>query len=241
VFQRIIDGIQLRFHLAGINNQNFLMRDEQTGTYWQQITGLAVSGTLAGRRLPLISADELTFALWRVEQPGGTVLDDVAGYRKDYAPEDWDIKMAKAPTVLSYAQAGLKPRDLMLGVRAFGASRAFPYEAVLKKKLVQDHVGTEPIVLVVGPDDRSVRAFRQHIPRENTTPQFYRMLGNSKDPGALLMDDRTGSEWNFQGCAIGGKLKGVCLDHVDVIKDYWFDWRNYNPETTVYGVRSKIH
>jgi len=28
----------LHFYLAGINNQNFLMRDKETGTWWQQIT-----------------------------------------------------------------------------------------------------------------------------------------------------------------------------------------------------------
>ena len=144
MFQRTVNGIPLRFHLAGINNQNFLMRDEQTGTYWQQITGLAVSGPLAGRRLPLVSADELTFALWKAEQPQGTVLNDLPRYAKDYAPANWDVKMAKAPTVLSYAQAGLKPRDLMLGISALGASRAFPYTAVLKDKLVEDRIEPSP-------------------------------------------------------------------------------------------------
>jgi hypothetical protein len=23
------------------------------------------------------------------------------------------------------------------------------------------------------------------------------------------------------------------------LKDYWFDWRNYNPKTTVYGRKQK--
>ncbi len=239
--------MQLRFHLAGINNQNFLMRDEQTGTYWQQITGIAISGPLAGRRLPLVSADELTFSLWKMEQPNGTVLDDVIRFRHEYAPKNWDVRMAKAPTVVSYAQAGLKPRDLMLGIHAFGASRAFPYGAVLREKLIQDRVGTEPILLVVGGDNRSVRAFRERIPGVEGTPQFYRIIDNPTDTrpdelrsGALLMDAQTGSQWDFQGCAVAGQSKGLCLNHVDVIKDYWFDWRNYNVETTVYGVKQKI-
>jgi hypothetical protein len=247
VFQRTVDGIQLRFHLAGINNQNFLMRDEQTGTYWQQITGLAISGPLAGRRLVLVSADELTFALWRIEQPNGTVLNDVPRYTAEYAPENWDVRMAKAPTVISYAQAGLKPRDLILGIRAFGASRAFPYIVVAKEKLLQDRVGSEPIMLIVGRDNRSVRVFRQRIPGMSETSQFYRIVDKGNDArtnqaklGALFVDAQTGSEWDFQGCAVSGKLKGVCLDHIDVVKDYWFDWRNYNPNTTVYGIKQKI-
>lgn len=223
------------------------MRDEQTGTYWQQITGLAVSGPLAGRRLPLVSADELTFALWKAEQPNGTVLNDVSRYAREYAAKDWDVRMAKARTVLSYAQAGLKARDLMFGIRAFGASRAFPYTAVLKEKLIEDRIGTEPVLLVVGGDNLSVRAFRQALPGVSGTPQFYRILDNVNGTGqneltsgALLMDAQTGSQWDFRGCAVAGKLTGMCLDHVNVIKDYWFDWRNYNSDTTVYGIKQKI-
>ncbi len=232
MLRRDIDGRALTFHLAGINNQNFLMRDEETGTYWQQINGAAVSGPLAGRRLELVPSDELTFALWKTEQPNGTVLKDVGAYAREYSPKDWDVEMKSAPTVISFAAPGLGNRDIMLGVRAFGASRAFPYEKVLRQKLVEDHVGPEPVLLVTGPDNQSVRVFRQRIAGSAETPDFYRMTGQG---GALLMDSATGSQWNFQGCAVSGKLRGTCLEHVDVIKDYWFDWRNYNPQTTVYG------
>ena len=211
------------------------MRDEQTGTYWQQISGLAVAGPLRGRRLTLVAADELSFSLWKKEQPAGTVLKDAARFVPGYAPKNWDVRMAKAPTVISYAQPGLGARDLMIGVHASGASRAFPYSAIVKEKLIADRVGAQAVVVVLGPDNRSVRVFERRIPGVAGTPQFYRLTD-----GPFLMDAETGSEWNFQGCAVAGKLKGVCLARVEAIKDYWFDWRNYNPATTVYGIRQKI-
>ena len=223
-----IEGLRLKFHLAGINNQNFLMRDEETGTYWQQISGAAISGPLAGRHLTLVPSDELTFALWKGEKPGGTVLDDLAPFVSRYAPKDWDVRMRQAPTVLSYPENGIAQRDLMLGIEASGASRAFPYDSVLKDKLIEDHVGPEPVILVVGPDDQSVRVFERRIPGVSEIPEFYRVSPT------LFMDDATGSGWNFQGCAESGKSQGKCLARVEVIKDYWFDWRHYHPATTVY-------
>ena len=232
MWTREVDGLRLTFHLAGINNQNFLMRDEETGTYWQQISGAAVSGPLKGRQLTLVHSDELTLATWKSEQPRGAVLDDVREYRSDYAKRDWDVEMKREPTVLSFPEHGLTARDLMLGIQAFGASRAFLYERVIKEKLVKDHVGSEPVLLVVGPDDQSVRAFRDRIPGVGGATDFYRITGR---PGVLLIDDSTGSEWNFQGCATSGKATGLCLEPIPVLKDYWFDWRNYNPKTTVYG------
>jgi Protein of unknown function (DUF3179) len=231
VWSREVAGRRLTFHLAGINNQNFLMRDEETGTFWQQVSGMAISGPLKGAQLKLIHSDELTFGVWKSEEPDGTVLRDVSKDAAQYSPKNWDVRMGRAPTVLSFPGQGLKDRDLMLGIQAFGASRAFLYEQVLKEKLVKDRVGNEPVLLVVGPDDQSVRAFRGRIPGVAGAPDFYRLTA----PGAaLLMDEATGSEWTFQGCAISGKAKGVCLERVPVIRDYWFDWRNYHPATTIH-------
>jgi hypothetical protein len=232
-----VAGLRLTFHLAGINNQNFIMRDEETGSYWQQISGLAISGPLKGRQLTLVHSDELTFATWKAEEPQGTVLKDVPKFATEYEARDWDVRMKRQTVVIQFPEHGMKPRDLMLGIQAFGASRAFLYEQVIKEKLVRDHVGAEPILLVTGPDDQSVRAFRDRIPGVDSVPDFYRMTANQPGalPGVLLMDASTGSHWNFQGCAVSGKAKGVCLERIPMLKDYWFDWRNYNPKTTIWG------
>ncbi len=209
------------------------MRDEETGSYWQQITGAAVSGPLKGQHLTLVESDELLFATWKAEEPKGTVLKDMPAFVHDYAPKDWDVQMKRARTVINFPEHGMKARDLILGIQAFGASRAFLYDQVAKEKLVRDRVGMEPVLLVVGADGQSVRAFRDRIPGVNGAPEFYRIAASK--PGALLMDAATGGEWNFQGCATSGRAKGACLERVPMLKDYWFDWRNYNPSTTIYG------
>src|ERR1035437_2087277 len=195
------------------------MRDEATGTYWQQISGAAVSGPLKGRQLTLVHSDELTLATWKSEQPRGTVLDDVPKYMSDYAERDWDVEMKREPTVLSFREHGLTARDLMLGIQAFGASRAFLYERVVKEKLVKDHVGSEPVLLVVGPDDQSVRAFGDRIPGMGGAAEFYPITANS---GSLLIEEVTGREWNFRGCPAAGKANGLSLEPLPMLKDYWF-------------------
>ncbi len=231
-----MDGVTLTFHLAGINNQNFLMRDEETGTYWQQISGRAISGPLAGKTLRLIHSDELTFALWKTELPTsgahGSIMKDVAAFVPEYSPNDWDIKMKKTRTVITHAQPGLAARDLMLGLHAGGAARAFPYETVRRETLILDQVGSEPVLLVLGPDKESVRAFSRTLPGGRGVADFYRVT----DEDGLMVDSIAASHWDFRGCASGGPMKGVCLAPIEAIKDYWFDWREYNPETTVFGM-----
>ena len=81
VWESTVDGRVLTFHLYGINNQNMLMRDRETGTWWQQSTGEAIQGPLRGRRLASVVHSEVTFAVFRGENPGGRVPAPRRGVR----------------------------------------------------------------------------------------------------------------------------------------------------------------
>jgi hypothetical protein len=148
------------------------------------------------------------------------------------------VHMAHRPTVIQFPEHGMQPRDLILGIQDAGASRAFLYDRVIKEKLVKEFVGPQAVLIVVGPDGQSVRAFRGRIPGVDGVPDFYRMTVDTPgelQPTALMIDATTGSQWNFQGCAISGKATGACLEHIPMLKDYWFDWRNYHPQTALWG------
>src|SRR6202034_401920 len=101
---RNVDGRRLTFHLAGINNQNFLMRDEETGSYWQQISGTAISGPLKGRQLTFVLSDELVFRTWKAEEPEGMVLKEAPQYASEYEAKDWDVRMRREPTVIQFPE-----------------------------------------------------------------------------------------------------------------------------------------
>ena len=231
VWKRTLDGRVLTFRLAGIRNGNALLRDEETSSIWQQTTGLAIFGPLKGRQLELVHSDELTFALWRAEQPRGLVLLPNAQFAAQYERKGWEKYVERYPSVIDTAKTGVKPRELMLGIETFSASKAFPWKAVLSAKLIQDRVGAEPVLLLIGPDDFSVRAFR-------TEPDTTFVRQPDPATNQLMLDAESSSAWNFSGCAIRGPLTGHCLPPLDAKKDYWFDWRNYHPSTTIYATYS---
>jgi len=244
VWKRTIRGITLTFHLAGINNQNFLMRDDQTGTYWQQISGRAVAGPLAGSQLELVPSDELSFALWRGGAPSGTVLQPESAFAKEYETKDWDIRMKRAKTVLDFPNSDLKSRDLVLGVEAFGVSRAYLVDQLLRDQLTEDRLNRQPVLIVVGPDQKSLRVFQVPVHADRPASDYYRYTaethGNPTMQTPLFVDSTTGSNWDFDGCAVSGPLRGECLPLIQSIKDYWFDWRNYHPQTTVFKSRERV-
>lgn len=285
-----MNGRALHFYLAGINNQNFLMRDKETGTWWQQINGKAIYGPLKGASLDLVPYDELTFGEWKSEVSGGQVLAEVPKYAKNYE-SNWEPEIGKLPVVISFPGTELKSRDIVVGLELNGASRAYPWETLVKQSPVLDHAGGTPLLIAVAPDKKSFRVFVSRIdgkdaefflkgeaeetadsskvaqkvdppsdPKLETTSTGASSTNSGQASAAvaassstssaaqtqastksdsptkpwILIDATTGGEWNFQGCAVSGPAQGKCLDRVPALKDYWFDWRNYHPDTTIY-------
>src|SRR5208282_4245976 len=98
------------------------MRDKETGTWWQQITGKAIYGPLRGAALEPVLSDELTFGEWKTESPSGQVLAPVAKYTKEY-DSNWESDVAKRPVVISFPNADLKSRDVVIGLTIDRAAR----------------------------------------------------------------------------------------------------------------------
>jgi hypothetical protein len=233
VWKRVMDGRALHFQLAGINNGNALIRDLETGTIWQQSTGQAIFGHFKGRQLELVHSDELTFSLWRTERPNGLVLLPDAKYVPEYDSKDWEADVEKTHVVVDTHQSGIPPHELMLGMIASGQSRAWPVKSILAVKLIEDRFAGNPILILVGPDHASIRVFQARIADQPLTFVRSETTGQSADSG-IMQDIETSSIWNFQGCATAGKLAGKCLGPMDANKDYWFDWMNRHPTTSVF-------
>jgi Protein of unknown function (DUF3179) len=237
VWKTTVGERQLHFHLAGINNQNFIMRDEETGSWWQQVTGEAIQGPLKGQRLTPVWHDELTFGLWKREKPQGRVLrpnEQIAQAGK-YAPADWEERMAKVPVTTSATlDKSLQPRTLVIGLTVNGTSKAYPFDAVARQSPILDDVGGVPILIVLGDDKRSVRAYERSV--DGRKLEFF-----IKPNVAILVlvDAETGSEWDFSGKATGGSLSGRQLRKIPILNDYWFDWQTYHPQTLVYQLGNR--
>jgi hypothetical protein len=233
VWETTVDGRVLHFHLAGINNQNFIMRDEETGTWWQQVSGKAIHGPLKGHQLKQVFHDEISFAIWKREAPQGRVLKPVEhiAAANQYEAADWEARVGRMRTVAGTdVDKRLAPRTLVLGIEVGGKSVAYPLPALQKQSPIMDMVGPVPIMIVLGDDKRSARAFEREV--DEKRQEFFQKT----DSGFQLVDAETGSTWNFEGKAIAGPLAGRQLKKVFVLEDYWFDWRIYHPDTAIYEI-----
>ncbi len=213
------------------------MRDEETGSWWQQVTGEAIQGSMKGQRLKPVYHDELTFALWTQEQPNGRVLrpDENIAQAGKYAPANWEQRMSQVPVTSSVVpDKVLDQRALVVGVRVNNAAKAYPLDALRQQNLILDELDGVPIFIVIGEDKQSVRAFERTV--DGRKLEFF-LKPNAN--AFTLVDAETGSVWDFQGNAVSGELQGKQLKKVAILNDYWFDWMTYNPKTAVYKLGSQ--
>ena len=234
MWETTVDGRVLHFHLAGINNQNFIMRDDETGTWWQQVSGKAINGPLQGHQLKQVFHDEVSFVIWKRESPQGRVLKPVEqiAATNQYETADWETRVGRMRAVAGTdVDKRLAPRTLVLGIDLGGKSVAYPLTALQKQSPIMDTLGPVPIMLVLDEDHRSARAFERTL--DGRRLEFFQKTQQAE---LQLVDAETGSTWNFEGKAVAGPLAGRQLKKVFALEDFWFDWRIYHPDTTIYEI-----
>jgi hypothetical protein len=50
-----------------------------------------------------------------------------------------------------------------------------------------------------------------------------------------FVDEQTGSEWNIEGEATSGALRGTRLKPVPHIDTFWFVWAAFRPDTKIWS------
>ena len=167
MWESALDGRRLRFHLAGINNQNFIMQDDETGTWWQQVNGRAILGPMKGRRLKLIPADIVAFGVWKTDHPNGRVLapdPEVEARGDDYIRSDWERSMARRRVVTTLPKgSAFEPRTLVVGVTVNGHAKAYALDDLRGARVLLDVIDDRPVLIAVADDGTSVRVFDRRI------------------------------------------------------------------------------
>ena len=206
------------------------MQDEETGSWWQQITGEAIFGSSKGQRLELVPHDELSFSLWKQEHPDGRVLvpDDSKPWKQ--FSENWEEHTAKLPVLAALnPDTSLSPRTQIVGIKIGAVAKAYPLSSIKEQTPILDYIADTPVIIVVARDKKSVRAFERRI--DGRELEFF---AKSDSQSLRLVDVQTGSDWDFTGKAVKGQYAGRKLKQIYSLNDYWFDWKAYNPDTEIY-------
>ena len=245
-FKRRLGSRVLDFGTTGrLRHSDLIMWDRQTESWWQQLTGEAIIGALAGERLEAVPANIVSYAAFKETHPQGLVLARPVGLHRDYGRNPYtgydDIDS------LPFLYQGehdprLPPMERVVAVSRGEVDKAYPYRALLAdKRVVDDTLAGQRIVVLYShgtasaldasriAEARDAGATGVFIPQADGRILTLAAAGDDQ-----FTDAETGSTWNVLGKAVAGPLAGAQLEPV-VHGDYFaFAWLAFKPETLIY-------
>jgi len=244
-FNRNANGQVLDFGTTGrLRYSNLIMYDRQTETWWQQASGEAIAGELAGTQLEFLPATIIAWQDFKEAHPAGQVLSRDTGHSRPYGQNPYvgydDINSSPFLYRGPATSDRLPPMARVLAVELGGEVVAFPYETLQTLRVINAQVGGEDIVvlweagtasaldgvtLAGGRDVGAAAAYSRVVEGRALTFSF---------DGSAILDEETGGSWDVLGRAVQGELAGASLEAVVAVNHFWFSWAAFKPETQVY-------
>ena len=226
-----------------LHMSNKLMVDRATHTLWNQLTGRAVLGALAGeeRVLPLLPAVVTSWGAWHARHPETSVLSIETGHERPYLPGMPYGSYFESPAKMFPAREGRKElptKERVYGLWRADAAKAWPLSELVKAQVTNDVLGEQPVVLVAreGRVQVDARSEKQDFARYEAggAVRAYqrgeREFSLGADDGTLR--DAGGGVWQMDEDALVGPA-GEHLPRIPGTLAYWFAWQAFHPETAL--------
>ena len=248
VFSREIGGETLTFgNTSALYQSDLVMYDHQTESYWFQVAGEAVVGTMTGSRLKPLPSATMPWREWKALHPGTrlitgteslpslfTAVRYAGGFGSGYQDRINRGQFA-FPVDEDKLDGRLSAGEIVLTVETGGGVTAFPL-GVIGDSAVNAAVGGLPIVVFTTAGGRSVGAFSRSPSSGSLAGQTLSFDYREED-GAFI-DRETGSTWDFAGRAQDGPLAGSRLDRVSTRRSLWFAVAIAFPDIEIYSPKT---
>ena len=205
-----------------------VMYDRSGESLWSQALTQGIVGKYAGVKLQRIPFDVANWKEWKQLYPESKVLSRDTGSSRPYGADPYRDYYTNSEVLfpISNKDNRLGLKEIIIGLENNGQYKAYKLQDVEDKKIVNDKFNNKSIVLFSS-FPFMVRIFDPIV--DDQVLQF-----NYKPENNTFVDLLTGSEWNFEGMAVKGELKGKELTRLPYNEGYWFEWVAFHPETELY-------
>jgi hypothetical protein len=160
VHARKVGDRELTFRVSGrLWRDSLVMQDEETGTYWSQVTGEAMAGALEGTKLTMLPTVQTTWKRWIEQHPDTTLLKksrEVRGSQYSAYFEDPEkMGLFRSRRLVK----ALPPKSLIHGIRSGLHALAVPDDSLQAGESADTTLGDERVRVTRSPDG-GVRAHR---------------------------------------------------------------------------------
>jgi len=244
VFERTVDGRVLDFGTSGnLRNSDLVMWDRQTESWWQQLTGEALVGRLAGTKLKFLAAPIISWSDFKTHQPDGEVLSRDTGLQRRYGENPYvGYDTVDVPPFLYTGDLDgrLQPKERVVAVTIDGVDVAFPFSLLAEKGVVNYEVSGSDIAVFfkAGTNSALGDAIISFAADIGSTAVYSAILNGQKltfsADGDGFTDAESGPTWTILGEAIAGPMTGERLTKIVHGDHFWFAWGAFKPDTLIY-------
>jgi hypothetical protein len=245
VFDARLEDRTLEFGTTGrLRHSDLVMYDRQTETWWQQASGKAIVGELAGTTLEFVPANTLSWERAKELHPDLEVLSRDTGLGRrygtnPYAGYDRPGSRPMGRFVSEEPDPRLPAMERVAAVR-LGDGWAAPFSELEGPRVANAEADGTPFVVfwtsgaASALDAREVSEGRDvgmTAAYERTADG--RVLTFERADGRWR-DRETGSTWNLGGEAVAGPLEGTRLEKLQHGNHFWFAWAAFRPDTEIW-------
>jgi Protein of unknown function (DUF3179) len=216
VYKPIVNGHPESFRLVGMDHFNAMFEDATTHSWWRQVSGEAITGALKGQRLPEYFSTQTSLSNWLKLNPNSLIMQEDPTFKDSY---DTTLKYesGKSTSTLTGTDSlSWKDKSWVIGVKAGDQQKAYDWNELKKKRIINDTIGNLPILLVLAKDEKSFFAFER--PDNKSTFQI------SND--TLLINNK---HFSING---KGTDTTYSLKPIPAYQEFWHSWKTFNPYTS---------
>ncbi len=227
VYSPFVNGKPEQFRLVGMDHFNAMFEDATTKSWWRQENGEAITGSLKGTALKEIPSVQMQLGDWIALHPNTMVLQPDKNFIAEYdSLKGYDEGTLKS-SLEGRDSGSWKMKSWVVGIQIYNHAKAYDWNDLQKKKIIEDSLAATPLLLTVDSTGRTFYVFNRNV--DGNVLHFG--LDVSKNN---LQDVETNSLWNMAGSCFNGALKGKQLDAIQAYQEFWHSWQSFHPETEKY-------
>jgi len=227
VYSPVVKGHVEQFRLVGMDHFNAMLEDKTTGSWWQQATGIAITGPLTGQRLKELPSAQMTLQDWEILHPQTTVLQQDPHFKAKYDSLKGFDEGTLSSSLEKRDTASWKKKSWVVGVKIDHLSKAYDWNTLISRHLIEDELNGIPLLITVDSTGKSFFVLCRKTEQQ--------ILHFTYDPvHTMLTDTETHSNWLANGHCIAGYYKGTVLQAIQSYQEFWHSWQHFHPETAVY-------
>jgi hypothetical protein len=219
VYEPLVKGKYERFRLVGMDHYNAMFEDETTKSWWRQANGVAVTGPLAGDTLPEMHSMQLSVKELFRRYPLARVMLADAASKASYDSLGYFEQGKTTSRLTGTDTASWQPKSWVVGVETEGMSKAYDWKMLIQKRLIEDQIGTIPVIIVLFPDDQGFAAFERP-----TRASDFSVRGDTLFHG--------NEAYNLEGHPFSPSYHP--LKRLKARQEFWHSWITFHPQTEVY-------